>query len=123
MATVQAEQQDLLIAGEWTTAASRTSFENLNPFTGEVVGTAAAASPADARAAVDAAAAAFSQWSQSPPARRRELLGKAAELLVRRAPEIAATMTAETGSTFGWGMFNCELAAGMLPRPTPWSAR
>ena len=23
-------------------------------------------------------------------------------------------MTAETGGTFGWGMFNCDLAAGML---------
>src|SRR5207237_483760 len=62
----------------------------------------------------DAAAAAFPAWSQTPPAARRELLQKAAGLLAERAPDIAAIVTAETGGTFGWGMFNCSLAAGML---------
>jgi len=45
---------------------------------------------------------------------RRELLQKAAALMTERAEGIAAIMTAETGGTFGWGMFNCQLAAGML---------
>ncbi|HET8755423.1 MAG TPA: aldehyde dehydrogenase family protein, partial [Solirubrobacteraceae bacterium] len=31
-----------------------------------------------------------------------------------RSEQIAAVMTEETGGTFGWGMFNCSLAAGML---------
>ena len=31
---------------------------------------------------------------------------------MERQPEIAGIMTEETGSTFGWGMFNVELAAG-----------
>ena len=30
------------------------------------------------------------------------------------APDIAATMTEEVGGTFGWGMFNCDLASRML---------
>ena len=33
---------------------------------------------------------------------------------MERAPEIAATMTEEVGGTFGWGMFNCDLASRML---------
>ena len=33
---------------------------------------------------------------------------------MERQQEIAATVTEETGGTFGWGMFNVELAAGML---------
>jgi acyl-CoA reductase-like NAD-dependent aldehyde dehydrogenase len=33
---------------------------------------------------------------------------------MERAPDIAAIVTQETGGTFGWGMFNCKLAAGML---------
>ena len=33
---------------------------------------------------------------------------------MERAEEIAATLTAETGGTFGWGMFNCKLASGMF---------
>jgi benzaldehyde dehydrogenase (NAD) len=34
--------------------------------------------------------------------------------MTERAPEIAGIVTQETGGTFGWGMFNCKLAAGML---------
>ncbi|MGE5408109.1 MAG: aldehyde dehydrogenase [Syntrophothermus sp.] len=113
-AAVGAEEQKLLIGGLWTAASSGSSFKNVDPFSGEVIGAAAAASADDARAAVDVAAEAFPAWSQAPPALRREQLGRAAELLAERARQIAATMTEETGSTFGWGMFNCSLAAGML---------
>jgi acyl-CoA reductase-like NAD-dependent aldehyde dehydrogenase len=35
-------------------------------------------------------------------------------LLDERAGEIAAAMTEEVGATFGWGMFNCGLGAGVL---------
>jgi benzaldehyde dehydrogenase (NAD) len=34
--------------------------------------------------------------------------------MVERTAEIAETMTRETGSTFGWGAFNVNLASGML---------
>ena len=64
--------------------------------------------------ASDAAAAAFAGWAATPPGRRRELLNAAAALLRERAAEIAGTMTEEVGATFGWGMFNCDLAARML---------
>jgi len=114
MATAQAQLQELLIDGNWTAGSSGRSFENRHPYSGVVFGSAVAAGVEDARAAVDAAAAAFPDWSATPPAKRRELLAKAAELLAARGREIAATMTEETGSTFGWGMFNVTLAAGML---------
>ncbi|MDQ3881214.1 MAG: aldehyde dehydrogenase, partial [Chloroflexota bacterium] len=68
----------------------------------------------DARRACDAAAAAFPEWSQTPPGHRRSVLSKAADIVMERAPEIAATMTEEVGATFGWGMFNCDLASRML---------
>jgi vanillin dehydrogenase len=106
--------QELLIAGEWKGAASGASFERTDPFTGESAGDAAAAGRDDARAAVDAAADAFEEWSNTPPAARRELLNGAAALLKERSEEIAGAVTAETGGTFGWGMFNCDLASGML---------
>jgi vanillin dehydrogenase len=106
--------QRLLIGGQWREASSGGSFERADPFTGEPAGTAAAAKREDARAAADAAAGAFGQWSTSPPSKRRELLQKAAALVTERAEDIAAKATRETGATFGWGMFNCQLAAGML---------
>ena len=114
MATTQLEQQQLLIGGTWMGAGSGAAFETTDPYTGETAGVAAAAGRDDARAAADAAAAAFPEWSATPPSARRELLQKAAALLQERAPEIASVVTAETGGTFGWGMFNCSLAAGML---------
>jgi benzaldehyde dehydrogenase (NAD) len=42
------------------------------------------------------------------------LLTRAADLLIERAAEIAHTMIEEVGATFGWGMFNCDLASRML---------
>ncbi len=106
--------QQLLIGGEWRDAASGREFAQSFPYTGEEVGSAAAAGPEDARAAVDAAWAAFPEWSRSAPAQRRELLSRAAEVLSGRAEEIAGIVTEETGGVFGWGMFNVQLAAGML---------
>jgi acyl-CoA reductase-like NAD-dependent aldehyde dehydrogenase len=114
MTTAQPEQQRLLIGGEWVGASSGRSFGKLDPYTGEPVGSAAAATREDARAAADAAGEAFEAWSTTPPARRRELLHTAARLLSERAEEIAAATTEETGATFGWGIFNVKLATGML---------
>jgi acyl-CoA reductase-like NAD-dependent aldehyde dehydrogenase len=114
MSTVSVAQQPLLIGGEWVPAAEGRTYETSDPFTGEPVTEAAAASTADAARAADAAGAAFPAWAATPPSERRALLLAAADLLAERAPEIAQTMTAECGATFGWGMFNCTLAAGML---------
>jgi vanillin dehydrogenase len=114
MTITQLEPQRLLIGGSWTGAEGGRSFETTDPWTGETAGSAAAAGRDEARAAADAAGEAFRGWSQTPPSQRRELLQKAAGLLMERAPEIAGIVTQETGGTFGWGMFNCSLAAGML---------
>ena len=115
MSTAQAAQrQQHLIAGAWRPSDNGATFERVDPFTGDVVTVAAAASRADARAAVDAAAAAFPAWAATAPQERARLLNAAADLLDERAPQIAATITEECGGTFGWGMFNCGLAAGML---------
>jgi benzaldehyde dehydrogenase (NAD) len=112
--TTKLETQQLLIDGTWRDAESGATFDVRNPFDGETVSSSAAASRADARAAVDAADRAFREWSTTAPGHRRELLGRAADLLAERQEAIAETMIQETGATFGWGMFNCMLAVGML---------
>ncbi len=114
MTTVDLARQQLLIGGDWTAARSGREYQQTFPFTGAAVGTAAAAGRDEARAAADAAAEAFGEWSRSAPAMRRTILSKAAELLMERQVEIAGIVTEETGGVFGWGMFNVELAAGML---------
>jgi vanillin dehydrogenase len=114
MTTVDLEQQRLLIGGEWVPATGEATFEKADPYTGQTVTLAAAAGREDARRACDAAAAAFPEWSATPPAERRRLLLAAADTLWSRAADIAGIMTEEVGGTFGWGMFNCQLASGML---------
>jgi acyl-CoA reductase-like NAD-dependent aldehyde dehydrogenase len=114
MTTVDLEQQQLLIGADWTPASGSATFQRKDPFTGQTVTLAAAGSRDDARRAVDAAQGAFGGWAGTPPGERRTLLTRAADLLMERAPEVAGIMTEEVGATFGWGMFNCDLASRML---------
>jgi benzaldehyde dehydrogenase (NAD) len=104
----------LLVAGEDRPASSGAVFERRNPLSGQVVTRAAAGTPDDAVAAVEAAAAAFSAWSRTGPGERRRLLLKAAEALEARAPLFVEAMAAETGASALWAGFNVHLAAGML---------
>ncbi|MDP9292870.1 MAG: aldehyde dehydrogenase [Actinomycetota bacterium] len=114
MTTVDLEQQRLLIGGEWTEASGGGTFEKADPLTGQPVTVAAAAGREDARRAVEAARDAFRGWADTPAGERRALLNRAADLLMERAPDVAGVMTEEVGGTFGWGMFNCDLASRML---------
>jgi acyl-CoA reductase-like NAD-dependent aldehyde dehydrogenase len=102
------------IGGRDTLSGDGRTYEKRNPYTGEVLARVPDAGPLDAVAAVGAASAAFKEWSKTPPLTRRAILWKAADFVEARAPEIAKIMTAETGSTFGWGMFNSFLAANLL---------
>jgi acyl-CoA reductase-like NAD-dependent aldehyde dehydrogenase len=104
----------LLIEDRDVAASGGATFERLNPITGAGASRAAAATPEDAVAAADAAAAAFPAWSTMGPNARRAVLSKAAGLLEARAGEFVELMAGETGSTAGWAQFNVRLAAGML---------
>jgi vanillin dehydrogenase len=114
MTTVDLEQQRLLIGGEWVEASGGGTFERSDPLTGDTVTRAAAAGRDDAHKAIDAAVAAFPAWAQTPAGERGKLLNAAADTLMEAAPDIAGLMTEEVGGTFGWGMFNCDLASRML---------
>ena len=59
MTTVELAHQELLIGGRWTGARSGREYEQSFPYTGDQVGSAAAAGREDAQAAVDAAGVAF----------------------------------------------------------------
>jgi benzaldehyde dehydrogenase (NAD) len=104
----------MLIGGESMQAHSGATFTRCNPLDGQVATMAPAASPKDAMAAVEAAAAAFPAWSGSAPGERRALLLKAAHALEARAADFARAMAAETGSSAIWAGFNVHLAADML---------
>ncbi len=104
-----ASQGRQFIGGEWVDAADGRTFESLDPFTGEVVAEVAAGGREDAARAVEAAQAAFPAWSQTPPAVRQGVFLKAADILEARQDEIVSLLARETGSTFGFGMFQAHV--------------
>jgi benzaldehyde dehydrogenase (NAD) len=104
----------MLINGLKVTAEKGAMFERRNPLDGSVATRAPAASPADARMAVDAAAEAFKTWSETGPGERRMLLLKAADKLEAKLPQFVEAMAAETGAAGMWAGFNVMLAAGMI---------
>ncbi|MFC9905929.1 CoA-acylating methylmalonate-semialdehyde dehydrogenase [Rhodococcus sp. NPDC127593] len=68
-----------------------------NPATGAVTGQVALASVEDARAVIDAAAAAFPAWRDTSLAKRSSIVFKFRELLNERKGELAEIITAEHG--------------------------
>jgi acyl-CoA reductase-like NAD-dependent aldehyde dehydrogenase len=114
METVAVRDERLFINGEWTGTLDGHTYQKKNPYTGRIASHVAAAKRADVKRAIEAAAAAFPAWSAAAPGVRRTLLLKAADLLESRMQDITKIITEETGSTFGWGMFNCIYTVGML---------
>ena len=104
----------MYIDGEWVAAADGTTFEDYNPYTGEVYATVASGKAEDARRAVDSAAEAFPGWARTPPAERAMYFLRAADILERRGEEIVGILTEETGGTFGWDMFQTHFTPGLL---------
>ncbi|MDK1494102.1 aldehyde dehydrogenase [Sinorhizobium sp. 7-81] len=102
------------IAGAEHAASTGRTFRRQNPVTGEVASEAAAATVADAVAAVDAAATAFPSWAALGPNARRAVLLKAADALAAKGDAFVAAMASEIGATEAWARFNVMLASSML---------
>jgi succinate-semialdehyde dehydrogenase/glutarate-semialdehyde dehydrogenase len=75
------------------------TFPVHNPATKEVVSEVHDGTTADARTAVDSAAAAFPAWAARAPRERAEVLRRAYELIVADLDELAALITLENGKS------------------------
>jgi acyl-CoA reductase-like NAD-dependent aldehyde dehydrogenase len=105
---------ELFIGGVPTAPQGGRYFTTTEAVTGEPIARVAAASAADARRAVDAAAAALPEWAAVAPGERRAILLRAAGLLHERAPQIVPMMGREMGATAPWAGFNVHVATGMV---------
>ena len=104
----------LMINDEAVEASDASTFERIDPLTGDVATIAAAGTVADMAKAANAAAAAFPAWSETGPGKRRSLLNAAADILDQRTPDFVAAMTTETGATAQWAAINCALGVDIL---------
>ena len=105
LASAQAQTREVeefrnLIGGEWTRSSPGRSFDDVNPAdTRDIVGRFQASSAADARAAVEAAAAAFEGWKKTPVTKRAKVLQAAAEYLESGVDSFAKELTREEGKS------------------------
>ncbi len=90
-------RDQLYIDGRWLAPAGTQTLEVINPSTEMVIGRIPAGTAADAEAAVAAARAAATAWSETAPAVRAAYLAKIQAGLKARADEIARTITGEVG--------------------------
>ncbi len=85
------------IDGRWVDAATRETFEDIDPATGELIATVTKSSGADVDRAVAAALRALEAWRLHPAPKRGEILYRAGEIMLRRKEELAREMTREMG--------------------------
>src|SRR4051812_47780574 len=104
----------LYINGEWRDAASGATFASTNPATGEEIGTAADGGVADARAAIEAADAAFGEWSTRTAYERSKYLYQAYQLMLERREALAKLMTEEQGKPIRMARNEVGYAADFL---------
>ncbi|MCA9286899.1 MAG: NAD-dependent succinate-semialdehyde dehydrogenase [Phycisphaerales bacterium] len=112
--TVLATHTKNLIGGQWVGAASGQTFEVVNPATNATIASVPQAGAAEARQAVDVAAAAFPAWRELPAADRGRRLRRMAELMVAERERLATLLTAEQGKPLAEARGEITYAASFI---------
>ncbi len=108
------------VAGQWCEPACTGHIDVENPSTGDVIARTPLSTAAETDRAVEAAAAAFSEWRAMPAARRAQPLFTLAALLRQNEERLSRTITEEMGKSLPdaraevkRAIENCEVACGM----------
>lgn len=104
--------------GQWLGAGE--VFEDHDPYSGGVYAEVAACGRAEAKSAVEAAAAAYEPWAGTTPAFKATLFHRAAEIVERRSSEIAGILTRETGAARLFANFQQGIVAQALRQAASW---
>src|SRR5256714_893021 len=103
------------VGGEWRPSASGRTYEKHSPWRpSEIIGEFPASGEEDVNAAVEAAAAAFPEWSRKPAAQRAAVLMAAADALERRVEQMAQDMTLEMGKPLREARMEAARGAAVL---------
>ena len=88
-----------LIGGEWSASAGA-STPVYNPSTGEVIAACPAGDQAEVNAAVEAAAAAFPAWRETPAVERARVFFRYRQLIERDFDRLCRIVSREHGKTY-----------------------
>jgi succinate-semialdehyde dehydrogenase/glutarate-semialdehyde dehydrogenase len=102
------------IDGRWMAADGAATSEVKNPATGERLGTIPLMGTAEARRAVDAAAAALPAWSARTAKDRAAILRRWFDLMLANQEDLAVLMTAEQGKPLAESKGEIAYAAGFI---------
>jgi acyl-CoA reductase-like NAD-dependent aldehyde dehydrogenase len=104
----------MFIGGKWVDGASGETFDDLNPYTGDVYARVQKGDAKDADRAMAAAYEARKPWAATPSLDRSNVILKAAAILEEGRMEFAEVLTGEGGSTFGKCMFEISQTVDLL---------
>lgn len=93
------QPKGLFIGGKFVPAKANEWFEVTSPATGKKILDIAEGKEADVDAAVEAAQAAFAEWSRLPPYQRSRVIAEIADRIEERAELFAAVETWDNGKT------------------------
>ncbi|HEY0871569.1 MAG TPA: aldehyde dehydrogenase family protein [Acidothermaceae bacterium] len=102
------------IGGAWGPAWSGRTFDDLDPWSGQIVARMAAGDAWDARRAIEAAQEAFASWGTSTPSTRQNIFLRAADILERRRAEVMDWLASETGCGHDFGLIQIEFVLSLL---------
>ena len=102
----------LYINGHWVSAQSGQTFAVVNPATQDVIAQVPDGGPAEAHAAVEAAAGALPDWARLPGRARGQLLAHAHQLMLERGDDLARLVTQENGKPLEEARKEVAFAAG-----------
>jgi aldehyde dehydrogenase (NAD+) len=114
MRGVKMKIYQMFINGEWVDSLSGETFDDFNPYTGELYACIQKGDERDADRAMAAAFAARKPWSAMPSVERALIIARAGHILEERRMEFAEVLTAEGGSTFGKAMFEISQTVDLL---------
>ncbi|MDO7905573.1 aldehyde dehydrogenase family protein [Paenibacillus sp. JX-17] len=87
------------IAGQWVEGSGEKQLDNLNPFTGDVIGSWTSSSKDDIDRAYRSALEKGHEWAALPPGERSKVLRQVTVVMDQRKDEIIELLIQESGST------------------------
>ena len=108
------EIYQMFIGGQWVDALSGATFDDFNPYSGELYAKVAKGDARDADRAMAAAYAARKEWAATPAIVRAQILNKAAQLLEAGRQEFADVLIREGGGTVGKVMFEISQTVDLI---------
>lgn len=101
------------IGGQWT-ADTDTAFEVTDPATGDLIASVPDSGPAQAKAAVDAAHAAFPAWRKVPAKQRAAIIKRWNDLVMANQDDLGRLISGEQGKPLAEGKGEVAYAASYI---------